>query len=141
MKRILSALKVKNSVPGQKGLAYSAELLARSSGEDGCKKNPHFCRNRAEMGPISTTRLLDSFGDGDDPAFGIFESKFAHAIELIFDRHNDFRSRFLNGGHDFLDALDFDELSQAASDWPGAEWGIVFRNSFLIVEEDFDTAV
>src|SRR5579862_729076 len=87
IRRILSTLKVKNSVPGQKGLAYSAELLAKSSGEDGCKKNPHFCRNRAEMGPISTTRLLDSFGDGDDPAFGIFESKFAHPIELIFDRH------------------------------------------------------
>jgi len=53
--------------------------------------------------------LLYSFGDGDDPAFGSFEGKFAHAVELVFQGHGDLRSALLDGGEDFRDAFDFDK--------------------------------
>jgi len=41
--------------------------------------------------------LLYSFRDCDDPSFRILEGKFAHAIELLFQRHDDSSFTLLDG--------------------------------------------
>jgi hypothetical protein len=53
-------------------------------------------RRRSKSAP--SPLLFYPFGDGDDPAFGIFEGEFAHAVELFFQRHGHLRGAFLNCG-------------------------------------------
>jgi len=90
---------------------------------------------RGSVSPWLDGLLLYSFGDGHDPAFGIFEGEFAHAVELGLQRHDDFGLTLLHRCQDFFDPLDFDEQRQRAADGLGAERRIVRGDRFLIVKK------
>ncbi len=57
--------------------------------------------------------------DGDGVSIPVFKSEFPHAVELVGDRHGDFRARFLNAVEDGLQAVHFHIESQTSADIRG----------------------
>ena len=82
--------------------------------------------------------LLHVFCNGQHPSVAILEGKLPHAVELRFQWHGDLRAGLPDGGDDLLDAVDFDEERQGAARRRFRQRRIIFCDSFLIVEKDFE---
>ena len=57
--------------------------------------------------------------DGDGVSIPVFEGEFPHTVELVGNRHGDFRAGFLNAIEDSLQAVHFHVEGQACADGRG----------------------
>jgi hypothetical protein len=58
---------------------------------------------------------------------------------LLLHGHGDFGGAFLHGCHNLFNPFHFNEQRKAAADGFRAECGVIFGDSFLVVEEDLDS--
>lgn len=84
--------------------------------------------------------LLCFLRDGDGESVSIFKGEFPHAIELLGNRHGNFRASSLNAIEHVPKAVNFHVESDASANVCG-EFGKLGCNRLLIVKKDLDNAI
>ena len=82
--------------------------------------------------------LVHAFRHGDNPALRILKCKFAHAVELGFEGHDNLGAGRIDRLQDLFNALAFEEERKRATERIAGERGIVLADRFLVVEENLD---